>query len=238
MQRSDEWGGPLELAACQQKRGVNIWIYKAMGGGRYERTTVYGSQYATRQTVHLLFNGSHYDVLEVDEEALPKEARGNGSDGSDSESRGSDGGTQGGGENGGENDGMQDGTQGGAKEAGEGEAGAGEGEASGETGQRQGDVSTSPPEAARLSRSHSRRQPVDSDKPERVTWSRFEDETILLSVQDLGHRWNRIADRLPGRTEHAIRNRFARLQSLATRGKAIMLSSGQGMPLGIQLVPQ
>lgn len=111
--------------------------------------------------------------------------------------------------------------------------------ATGDAEQRDGDATVSPPEAPpRASRSHSRRQPADSDKPERVTWSRFEDETILRSVQDLGHRWNRIANRLPGRTEHAIRNRYARLQSLQNRGKAIMLSSGQGVPLGIQLVPQ
>ena len=74
-------------------------------------------------------------------------------------------------------------------------------------------------------------------KPDRVTWSRYEDELILRSVQALGHKWNRIAERLPGRTEHAIRNRYARLQSLASRGKPILLSSGQGTAIGISLVP-
>ena len=111
--------------------------------------------------------------------------------------------------------------------------------ANGESGQHKGDPSVSPLDGPpRASRSHARRHPPDSDKPERVTWSRFEDETILRSVHDLGHRWNSIANRLPGRTEHAIRNRYARLQSLASRGKPIMLSSGHGVPLGIQLVPQ
>lgn len=52
------------------------------------------------------------------------------------------------------------------------------------------------------------------DKPERVSWSKAEDETILRGVAELGHKWNRIAERLPGRTDHAIRNRFHRLQSL------------------------
>lgn len=52
------------------------------------------------------------------------------------------------------------------------------------------------------------------EKPERVSWSKVEDELILASVSELGHKWNRIAERLPGRTDHAIRNRFHRLQSL------------------------
>ena len=77
----------------------------------------------------------------------------------------------------------------------------------------------------------------DEDKPERVSWSRKEDETIVRSVSELGNKWHKIAARLPGRTEHAIRNRFARLQSLANRGKPIVISSGHGLPIGIQLVP-
>ena len=48
----------------------------------------------------------------------------------------------------------------------------------------------------------------------------------MRSVQELGNKWAKIAERLPGRTEHAIRNRFARLQSLALRGNPITLSSG------------
>jgi len=33
-------------------------------------------------------------------------------------------------------------------------------------------------------------------------------------VSEMGHKWNKIAERLPGRTGHAIRNRFHRLQTL------------------------
>jgi len=54
----------------------------------------------------------------------------------------------------------------------------------------------------------------EGNKPERVSWSKAEDDTILRGVAELGHKWNRIAERLPGRTDHAIRNRFHRLQSL------------------------
>jgi len=75
------------------------------------------------------------------------------------------------------------------------------------------------------------------DKVERISWSRTEDETIVRSVNELGNKWAKIAERLSGRTEHAIRNRYARLQSLANRGNPIVLSSGRGLPIGIQLVP-
>lgn len=51
-------------------------------------------------------------------------------------------------------------------------------------------------------------------KPERVSWTRIEDATILQSVQELGHKWNKLAERLPGRTDHAIRNRYHRLQTM------------------------
>ena len=78
----------------------------------------------------------------------------------------------------------------------------------------------------------------EQEKPERVSWSRMEDDTIVRSVTELGHKWSKIAARLPGRTDHAIRNRFSRLQSLASRGKPIVISSGHGKPIGIQLIPQ
>ena len=53
------------------------------------------------------------------------------------------------------------------------------------------------------------------DRPERVSWTRTEDAIIVRSVAELGHKWYQIASRLPGRTDHAIRNRFHRLQAMA-----------------------
>jgi len=47
---------------------------------------------------------------------------------------------------------------------------------------------------------------------ERLCWSREEDALIVRSVGEFGHRWHKISERLSGRTEHAIRNRYARLQ--------------------------
>lgn len=76
----------------------------------------------------------------------------------------------------------------------------------------------------------------DAGTGERVSWSVSEDETIMRSVDEIGNKWQKIALRLPGRTEHAIRNRFARLQSLANRGQPIVLTSGRGLPIGIQLM--
>lgn len=69
-----------------------------------------------------------------------------------------------------------------------------------------------------------------ADKPERVSWTRVEDETIMQSVAELGHKWNKLTDRLPGRTDHAIRNRFHRLQSMMADGKTQPPLSVQKQP--------
>lgn len=52
---------------------------------------------------------------------------------------------------------------------------------------------------------------VDGEKL-RTGWTRHEDETIRLCVHRVGPRWSLIAAELPGRTEHAVRNRWHRLQ--------------------------
>lgn len=53
-----------------------------------------------------------------------------------------------------------------------------------------------------------------SERDSRVSWSRTEDAIIVDSVQELGHKWYQISQRLPGRTDHAIRNRYHRLQAM------------------------
>lgn len=75
------------------------------------------------------------------------------------------------------------------------------------------------------------------EKPERISWSRAEDDTILSGVSELGHKWNKIAERLPGRTDHAIRNRFHRLQTLLQdrqRQEQRTLAPTAPLPLGLQ----
>ena len=49
----------------------------------------------------------------------------------------------------------------------------------------------------------------------RSAWTRVEDDIILSSVNEFGPKWVEIAARLPGRTEHAARNRYHRLASRA-----------------------
>ena len=48
---------------------------------------------------------------------------------------------------------------------------------------------------------------------QRQAWSQLEDLIIVNSVRDVGTRWSAIAQRIPRRTEHAIRNRWHRLQT-------------------------
>lgn len=56
------------------------------------------------------------------------------------------------------------------------------------------------------------RQKREGAAETRHSWTAAEDAVIMASVAECGRRWNRIAARLPRRTEHAIRNRWHRLQ--------------------------
>lgn len=58
-------------------------------------------------------------------------------------------------------------------------------------------------------------EPVNISREVRVSWSPSEDAIIVNSVREFGHRWYQIAQRLPHRTDHAIRNRYQRLLKMA-----------------------
>ena len=70
-----------------------------------------------------------------------------------------------------------------------------------------------------------RRAHTQTKKNERVQWSKFEDATIVHSVAELGHKWYLIAQRLPGRTDHAIRNRYHRLQAMSEDQQGLIAES-------------
>jgi len=57
-------------------------------------------------------------------------------------------------------------------------------------------------------------KPKATTPRERLAWSRMEDAEIVNGVQAHGLKWGLISQSLPGRTAHAIRNRFHRLQML------------------------
>ena len=81
-----------------------------------------------------------------------------------------------------------------------------------------------------------KRTPSDGvSKPERVSWTKAEDLTILSGVVELGHRWGQISQTLPGRTEHATRNRFHRLQTMLgdeRRDEQLVLAPSEPLSLG------
>jgi len=51
-------------------------------------------------------------------------------------------------------------------------------------------------------------------RTERMSWTHAEDSVISACVAEFGHKWYRIEQRLPGRTSHAIRNRWQRLLTM------------------------
>jgi hypothetical protein len=56
--------------------------------------------------------------------------------------------------------------------------------------------------------------PPEEPAAPRVSWSCEEDAIIFAAVAEFGNRWFIVAQRLPGRTEHAIRNRYHRLGAM------------------------
>lgn len=85
-----------------------------------------------------------------------------------------------------------------------------------------------------VKRTNAEEKEKSGSKVERVSWTRAEDTIILSSVQELGHKWNQIQTRLPGRTDHAIRNRFHRLQTIMCyqqHRQQMVLAPSSGLPI-------
>ena len=63
----------------------------------------------------------------------------------------------------------------------------------------------------------------------RVSWNKHEDDIIRSGVGRNGPRWSLIAAQLPGRTEHAVRNRWHRLQCIDNPTGAINVLAQSAM---------
>ena len=68
----------------------------------------------------------------------------------------------------------------------------------------------------------------DCENGQRISWSPHEDQIIVRAVQELGPRWCAVAERLPSRTDQAVRNRWNRLQQRARLQALTMLDAFKG----------
>merc|ERR1719152_670864 len=68
-----------------------------------------------------------------------------------------------------------------------------------------------------------------------MSWTPTEDAIILTSVRELGHKWNKIATKLHGRTEHAIRNRYHRLQTALADQHVMQMQAEEADAMGAAL---
>ena len=75
------------------------------------------------------------------------------------------------------------------------------------------------------------------EKKERTSWTRAEDDVIVQGVAELGHKWYEIARRLPGRTDHAIRNRWSRLQSIIGMQESFSAEGAGAAAMRIGIAP-
>ena len=87
----------------------------------------------------------------------------------------------------------------------------GEGGEGGAKGDGSGPDAAPPPVRRRSSTGSAGEDGGGGAKRERIGWTQAEDAIIISTVREIGHKWYRIAQRIPGRTEHAIRNRWQRL---------------------------
>ena len=79
-------------------------------------------------------------------------------------------------------------------------------------------------EATNDESSDSSRSSSQSSGKARSTWTREEDDAVLVLANRFGHTgWNEIARFLPGRTPHAIRNRASRLKAATDRTKWVSI---------------
>ena len=87
-------------------------------------------------------------------------------------------------------------------------------------------ICLAPEEASRAEEAKAKKSAAKDTQ--RLTWSKEEDDIILQSVDEFGPKWLEIAARLPGRTDHAARNRYHRLQRCHRPADALGTAPSEG----------
>jgi len=76
--------------------------------------------------------------------------------------------------------------------------------------------------------------PANSKAPmTKPVWTRTEDQHIIEGVRQLGPKWNMVALQMPGRSSHAVRNRWHRLQRFHPEQNLIGLEAEAGAMPGV-----
>lgn len=71
---------------------------------------------------------------------------------------------------------------------------------------------------------HVKKPRICKKSSQRLTWTEDEDKQIAQYVAQYGRKWRNLCGYLPGRSAHAIRNRYARLMEFKSAYSVMVMS--------------